>query len=112
VQKAASAHPPSRHNIAWAIAREYRADSVVIDLDLAFGTAGLDYNQDPLQGIANAVVLARSARHFIHGSGLLSKCNRPPQPAGGAGGRWSRSMISAPPQKFLRRFFRIFKFPS
>ena len=25
------------------------------DLDLAFGTAGLDYNQDPAQGIADAV---------------------------------------------------------
>jgi pilus assembly protein CpaE len=43
------------HNVAWAIAREVALDSVVIDLDLAFGTAGLDYNQDPLQGIANAV---------------------------------------------------------
>src|SRR6202030_1261140 len=43
------------HNIAWAIARNLKLDSVVIDLDLAFGTAGLDYNQDPLQGIANAV---------------------------------------------------------
>jgi pilus assembly protein CpaE len=27
----------------------------VIDLDLAFGTAGLDYNQDPMQNIANAI---------------------------------------------------------
>ncbi|HEY5130473.1 MAG TPA: AAA family ATPase [Bradyrhizobium sp.] len=43
------------HNVAWAIARDLTLDSVVIDLDLAFGTAGLDYNQDPLQGIANAV---------------------------------------------------------
>ncbi|WP_029582786.1 AAA family ATPase [Bradyrhizobium sp. URHD0069] len=43
------------HNVAWAIARDVALDSVVIDLDLAFGTAGLDYNQDPLQGIANAV---------------------------------------------------------
>jgi pilus assembly protein CpaE len=43
------------HNVAWAIARDLSLDSVVIDLDLAFGTAGLDYNQDPLQGIANAV---------------------------------------------------------
>jgi pilus assembly protein CpaE len=43
------------HNVAWAIAREVALDSVVIDLDLAFGTAGLDYNQDPSQGIANAV---------------------------------------------------------
>ena len=43
------------HNVAWAIARDLALDSVVIDLDLAFGTAGLDYNQDPMQGIANAV---------------------------------------------------------
>ena len=43
------------HNVAWAIATDLALDSVVIDLDLAFGTAGLDYNKDPLQGIANAV---------------------------------------------------------
>src|ERR1700726_2214498 len=43
------------HNVAWMIARDLTLDSVVIDLDLAFGTASLDYNQDPLQGIANAV---------------------------------------------------------
>ncbi|MGJ4915112.1 AAA family ATPase [Bradyrhizobium sp. HKCCYLRH2015] len=43
------------HNVAWSMARDLTLDSVVIDLDMAFGTAGLDYNQDPLQGIANAV---------------------------------------------------------
>jgi pilus assembly protein CpaE len=43
------------HNVAWAIARDLELDSVVIDLDLAFGTAGLDYDKDPLQGIANAI---------------------------------------------------------
>src|SRR5215510_14418340 len=43
------------HNVAWHIARDVALDSVVIDLDLAFGTASLDYNQDPVQGIANAV---------------------------------------------------------
>jgi pilus assembly protein CpaE len=43
------------HNIAWTIARDLALDSVVIDLDLAFGTASLDYNKDPVQGIANAV---------------------------------------------------------
>jgi pilus assembly protein CpaE len=43
------------HNVAWAIAKDLELDSVVIDLDLAFGTAGLDYDKDPLQGIANAV---------------------------------------------------------
>ncbi|QDW38922.1 AAA family ATPase [Bradyrhizobium sp. KBS0727] len=43
------------HNVAWAIARDLAIDSVVIDLDLAFGTASLDFNQDPVQGIANAI---------------------------------------------------------
>src|SRR5215475_9481470 len=43
------------HNVAWAIARDLAMDAVVADLDLAFGTAGLDYNQDPPQGIADAV---------------------------------------------------------
>ncbi|WP_315704444.1 MULTISPECIES: CpaE family protein [unclassified Bradyrhizobium] len=43
------------HNLAWTMAHNLALDSVVIDLDMAFGTAGLDYNQDPLQGIANAV---------------------------------------------------------
>jgi pilus assembly protein CpaE len=43
------------HNVAWSIARNFENDVVVADLDLAFGTAGLDYNQDPPQGIAEAV---------------------------------------------------------
>src|SRR6188474_3853223 len=37
------------HNIAWAIGRDLTIESVVADLDLPFGTAGLDYNQDPPQ---------------------------------------------------------------
>jgi len=36
------------HNVAWAIARDLALDSVVADLDLAFGTAGLDYNRRAL----------------------------------------------------------------
>ena len=43
------------HNVAWAVARDLKLDTVVADLDLGFGTAGLDYNQDPTQGIADAV---------------------------------------------------------
>src|SRR4030081_2102414 len=61
------------HNVAWAIARDLALDSVVIDLDLAFGTAGLDYNKDPLQGIANALFSAdRPDTAFI--DRLLAKC--------------------------------------
>src|SRR5881227_922825 len=61
------------HNVAWAIARDLALDSVVADLDLAFGTAGLDYNQDPSQGIANAVFSPdRVDTAFV--DRLLSKC--------------------------------------
>jgi pilus assembly protein CpaE len=61
------------HNIAWAIARDLALDSVVTDLDLAFGTAGLDYNQDPPQGIADAVFSPdRIDTAFV--DRLLSKC--------------------------------------
>ena len=61
------------HNVAWAVARDLAMDSVVADLDLAFGTAGLDYNQDPAQGIADAVFSPdRVDTAFI--DRLLSKC--------------------------------------
>src|SRR5690349_18777607 len=61
------------HNVAWHIARDVALDSAVIDLDLAFGTAGLDYNQDPVQGIANAVFSPdRLDSSFMER--LLAKC--------------------------------------
>lgn len=61
------------HNIAWAIARDLELDAVVTDLDLPFGTAGLDYNQDPPQGIADAVFSPeRMDGAFV--DRLLSKC--------------------------------------
>jgi pilus assembly protein CpaE len=61
------------HNIAFSIARDLMLDSVVTDLDLAFGTAGLDFNQDPPQGIAEAVFSPdRIDNAFI--DRLLSKC--------------------------------------
>jgi pilus assembly protein CpaE len=61
------------HNIGFAIARDLEIDAVVADLDLAFGTAGLDFNQDPPQGIADAVFSPdRVDGAFI--DRLLSKC--------------------------------------
>jgi pilus assembly protein CpaE len=61
------------HNVAWAVASDLALDSVVADLDLPFGTAGLDYNQDPVQGIADAVFSPeRIDTAFI--DRLLSKC--------------------------------------
>jgi pilus assembly protein CpaE len=61
------------HNIAFSIARDLTLDSVVTDLDLAFGTAGLDFNQDPPQGIAEAVFSPdRVDTAFV--DRLLAKC--------------------------------------
>src|SRR6476469_7618956 len=61
------------NNGAWAIARDLALDPVVADLDLGFGTAGLDYNQDPPQGIADAVFSPdRVDTAFV--DRLLSKC--------------------------------------
>ena len=61
------------HNIAWSIARDLQLDTVVADLDLGFGTAGLDFNQDPPQGIADAVFSPdRIDTNFV--DRLLSKC--------------------------------------
>jgi pilus assembly protein CpaE len=61
------------HNIAFSVARDLMLDAVVTDLDLAFGTAGLDFNQDPPQGISEAVFSPDRIDHaFI--DRLLSKC--------------------------------------
>ena len=61
------------HNIAFSIAHDLKLDAVVTDLDLAFGTAGLDFNQDPPQGIAEAVFSPdRIDTAFV--DRLLAKC--------------------------------------
>src|SRR5271168_3548629 len=61
------------HNVAFSIAHDLVLDSVVTDLDLAFGTAGLDFNQDPPQGIAEAVFSPdRIDTAFV--DRLLAKC--------------------------------------
>jgi len=43
------------HNVAWALSDTIKANVVIADFDLAFGTTGLDFNQDPVQGIADAL---------------------------------------------------------
>lgn len=43
------------HNVAWAISTLFDNDVVVADMDLAFGTANIDFDQDPAQGISEAV---------------------------------------------------------
>lgn len=43
-------------NVAWSIATALRQDCLVIDMDLPFGTVGLNFNQDPPHGLADAVL--------------------------------------------------------
>ena len=62
------------HNLAWAISRDLDAATAIVDLDLPFGTAGLDFNQDPPQGIAEAVFAPdRLDSNLV--DRLLSKCS-------------------------------------
>lgn len=62
------------HNVAWAIARNLDASTVIVDLDIAFGTAGLDFNQDPPQGISEAV-FAPERLDAAMLDRLLSRCS-------------------------------------
>jgi pilus assembly protein CpaE len=43
------------HNLAWTMARTLEQATILVDMDMPFGTAGLDFNQDPPQGVADAV---------------------------------------------------------
>ncbi len=43
------------HNSAWAAAQSLQQQVLIVDMDMAFGTAGLNFNQDPPYGIADAV---------------------------------------------------------
>mgnify|MGYP003381880810 FL=1 len=43
------------HNVAWTMSTLFSSDVMVADLDLAFGTANINFDQDPAQGIAEAV---------------------------------------------------------
>ena len=62
------------HNVSWAIARNLDASTVIVDLDIAFGTAGLNFNQDPPQGIAEAVFAPERLDSNLLDR-LLSRCS-------------------------------------
>ena len=43
------------HNVAWALSENWNINTAVVDLDLAFGTAGLDFDVHPAQGLIEAL---------------------------------------------------------
>lgn len=62
------------HNAAWMMSEALKTNVVVADLDLAFGTAGLDFNQDPLQGIGDALATPERLDEVLLDR-LLTKCS-------------------------------------
>jgi pilus assembly protein CpaE len=43
------------HNVGYCIADELQINTTIVDFDLPFGTAGLDFNDEPGQGVADAL---------------------------------------------------------
>lgn len=62
------------HNTAWALSEILKSNVVIADLDLAFGTTGLDFNQDPVQGIADALSSPERLDEVLLDR-LLTKCS-------------------------------------
>ncbi len=61
------------HNVAWSMSRNSDMSTIIVDMDLGFGTTGLDFNQDPPQSIADAVFSPeRLDANML--DRLLSKC--------------------------------------
>jgi pilus assembly protein CpaE len=44
------------HNLAWALCERMRVNATLVDLDLNFGTSGLDFNEDGHVSIADALL--------------------------------------------------------
>ena len=61
------------HNVAWSLSEQLKTNVIVADLDLAFGTTGLDFNQDPIQGIADALQSPERLDEMLLDR-LLTKC--------------------------------------
>jgi pilus assembly protein CpaE len=43
------------HNVGWCIAERMKINTTIVDLDMPFGTMGLDFNEEPSQGVADAL---------------------------------------------------------
>ncbi|MER0238394.1 AAA family ATPase [Fulvimarina sp. MAC8] len=46
------------HNTAWSLATDQQKDVLLVDMDLSFGTSGLDFNLSPPAGVADALAEA------------------------------------------------------
>ncbi|MCC0025604.1 MAG: CpaE family protein [Zhengella sp.] len=62
------------HNVAWAISHLFQSETVIADMDLPFGTANINFDQDPTQGIAEAVFSPERVDE-VYLDRLLAKCS-------------------------------------
>lgn len=61
------------HNVAWSISQLFETESILADCDLAFGTANIDFDRDPPQGIFEALASYQEMDETLLDR-LLSKC--------------------------------------
>lgn len=62
------------HNCAFGISNLFSTETILADLDLPYGTANIDFDQDPTQGMAEAVFSPdRLDEMFL--DRLLAKCS-------------------------------------
>lgn len=62
------------HNCAWGISNLFSTETILADLDLPYGTANIDFDQDPPQGVAEAV-FAPERLDEVFLDRLLTKCS-------------------------------------
>lgn len=62
------------HNCAWGISNLFSTEVILADLDLPYGTANINFDQDPPQGISEAVY-APERLDEVFLDRLLSKCS-------------------------------------
>ena len=60
-------------NMAWSISELFQNEVIIGDFDLAGGTVGLNFNQDPSQGIAEALFSSEKLDE-VYLDRLLAKC--------------------------------------
>jgi pilus assembly protein CpaE len=65
------------HNCAFGISNLFSTETILADLDLPYGTANIDFDQDPAQGIAEAV-FAPDRLDEVFLDRLLTKCSEHP----------------------------------
>ncbi|MEO0635192.1 MAG: AAA family ATPase [Pseudomonadota bacterium] len=62
------------HNCAWHMSNQNESDVVLADLDIAFGTANIDFDQEPAQTIAD-VIFSPDRLDETYLDRILAKCS-------------------------------------